>query len=148
VRSPTQPTEALAHPSPLFKKKGPLPLSRQDNTHGIGLFAPYRIAIISWAAQSETQNRPSRQRGDSPNMRPDINIFASGIEDLDDFSFSLGRFGPIDNLIGWLPGFSRVDFLEGPCLSPRQPGCGGCIPTAALWQKKGRSAVFCAAKWP
>jgi hypothetical protein len=40
-RSPTQPTEALAPPCALFKKKGPLSLSRQDNTHGSGLFAPY-----------------------------------------------------------------------------------------------------------
>jgi hypothetical protein len=47
--------------------------------------------MISCAAQSETQNRPSHQRGDSPNMRPDIKVFTSGAEDFNDIDTSFGR---------------------------------------------------------
>ena len=51
-------------------------------------------AMISCATQSETQNRPSRQRGDSPNMRPDIKIFTSLAEDFNDIDNSLGGSPP------------------------------------------------------
>src|ERR1700761_8530605 len=59
-------------------------------------FPSRSIAMISCAAQSDTQKRPSDQRGDSPNMRPDFKIFTSVAEDVDDIVILSERLAAVD----------------------------------------------------